>query len=80
MPVKIRCGSCQKVLNAPDRARGKAIKCPNCEELVRVPSGDGKQPRRGKPKAQPKKSSAPDVASAIANVDLRHAHDRLVFK
>ncbi|MCH7685693.1 MAG: RDD family protein [Planctomycetes bacterium] len=78
MPVKIRCRSCQKILNAPDRARGKAIKCPNCEETIRVPSGDGKQPRRRKAPAQPRKSSAPDVESSIVNVDLRHAEDSRV--
>jgi uncharacterized RDD family membrane protein YckC/phage FluMu protein Com len=71
MPVKVRCRSCQKVLNAPDRARGKAIKCPNCEEIVRVPSGDGKQPRRRKAR----KSSAPVEEHAIAGADLRHAED-----
>ena len=78
MPVKIRCRSCQKILNAPDRARGKAIKCPNCEETIRVPSRDGKQPRRRKAPAQPRKSSAPDVESSIVNVDLRHAEDSRV--
>ena len=78
MPVKVRCGSCQKVLNAPDRARGKAIKCPNCAGTIRVPSGDGKQPNRKKAPAKPRKSSAPDVADAIANLDLRQAEDRRI--
>ena len=78
MPVKVRCRSCQKVVNAPDRARGKAIKCPNCEKTIRIPSGDGKQPQQRKAEAQPRKSSAPDIDSGIAGVDLRHAEDRRV--
>ncbi len=42
MPVKVRCKECQKVLKAPDKARGKAIKCPECGAKVRVPSGEKK--------------------------------------
>lgn len=41
MPVKVRCSGCKKVLNAPDKARGKAIKCPSCETRIRVPTGAG---------------------------------------
>ena len=40
MAVKVRCTGCQKVLNAPDQARGKAIKCPNCDTRITVPAGD----------------------------------------
>lgn len=40
MPVKVRCASCSKVLNAPDSARGKVIKCPGCEAKVRVPDDE----------------------------------------
>lgn len=42
MPVKVRCKECQKVLKAPDKARGKAIKCPGCGAKVRVPSDEKK--------------------------------------
>src|SRR5690348_3791792 len=38
MPVKVRCSGCQKVLNAPERARGKAIKCPDCATVIKVPA------------------------------------------
>src|SRR5690348_15505967 len=38
MPVKVRCPSCEKVLNVPDTARGKAVKCPACEARVPVPA------------------------------------------
>jgi len=40
MAVKVRCPTCEKVLNAPDSARGKAVKCPECETKVKIPAGD----------------------------------------
>jgi hypothetical protein len=66
MPVKVRCAECEKVLNAPDRARGKAIKCPGCGSAVRVPI------------AKPaKKMAAPPPSSSmmIANLDLDRIED-----
>ena len=38
MPVKVKCSGCQTVLNAPDRVRGKAVKCPKCGTAIRVPA------------------------------------------
>ena len=56
MPVKVRCKECQKVLKAPDKARGKAIKCPECGARVRVPSGEKKSSsKRPTKKRRPKK-------------------------
>ncbi|MEX2288440.1 MAG: RDD family protein [Planctomycetaceae bacterium] len=43
MPVKVRCGGCGKVLTAPDRARGKAVRCPGCQQPIRVPAAAAKQ-------------------------------------
>ncbi len=40
MPVKVRCGGCEQVLNVPDKARGKTIACPKCSEKIKVPAGD----------------------------------------
>lgn len=40
MPVRVRCPKCAKAINAPDGARGKAIKCPECETRVPVPVDD----------------------------------------
>src|SRR5579864_2272543 len=67
MPVKVRCSQCERVLNAPDRARGKAIKCPECGTAVRVPAA----------KQQPKKVAAPPPSSSmlIANLDLDRLED-----
>ena len=72
MPVKVRCPGCKKVLTAPDRARGKALRCPNCETRVRVPAG------RTVPKSRPAKaakvsSRQPSVSDDdfLAGLDVR---------
>lgn len=36
---KIRCKGCEKVLNVPDKAQGKVIKCPSCSTKLKVPAG-----------------------------------------
>ncbi len=93
MPVKVRCPGCQKVLNAPDQARGKAIRCPNCEERIRVPAGEGaaapssksaSSAARKKP-AKPAQSRKPARAAATADednflsdLDLRRVEDQQV--
>jgi hypothetical protein len=72
MAVKVRCPGCQKVLSAPDEARGKAINCPNCETRVPIPAAAS-----GGAKAKPvKKAAKPaDSESALATLDLRNAED-----
>lgn len=69
MPVKVRCPGCQKVLTAPDAARGKALKCPDCETRVRIPAEGG----GGAPAAKPKKVEDDD--SLLAKLDLSKAVD-----
>lgn len=69
MAVKVRCSGCQKVLTVPDQARGKAVKCPNCDTKIAVPAGEA-APAKKKAKA------AHDSEDALASVDLRHAEDR----
>lgn len=69
MPVKVRCSGCEKVLNAPDKARGKAIKCPSCGGVVKVPAGDAPIASGGKKK--PAKSPDPmDSDDFLANLDV----------
>jgi len=91
MAVKVRCPTCEKVLNAPDTARGKAIKCPGCETKVKVPVGDtpagagaGQMQggagaiRKSGGKAPAKKKvvdDAPDSADFLASLDLEEHAD-----
>jgi len=63
MPVKIRCRGCEKILNAPDKARGRVIKCPNCETKLKVPGGEKSEPKAAAPSksarsSKPKKPAA----------------------
>jgi DNA-directed RNA polymerase subunit RPC12/RpoP len=68
MPVKVRCQSCEKVFAAPDAARGKLVKCPGCEEKVRVPPG-------GTPKSGgPTKGAAKKPASKVQPEEHDHEH------
>lgn len=76
MAVRVRCPTCEKVLNAPDAARGKAIKCPGCDTKVKVPvgetpAGEGKSTARksGTP-APAKKVASPDSSEFLARLDL----------
>ncbi len=92
MPVKVRCTSCDKVLTVPDTARGKAVKCPNCQERIAVPdedssSGRMKVPGKGsgdKLKKKPAKPTKPaDSEHALVSFDLSRAEDtnaRICFK
>lgn len=80
MPVKVRCSSCDKVLTVPDTARGKAVKCPECDTRIPVPTGDSQvnKAASSKPKKKPAaaKSAKPvDSEDALATLDLRRAED-----
>lgn len=74
MPVKIRCKGCGKVLNVPDRVRGKAVKCPACQTVLKIPAAKAAAPRRQR-EAVPK---AVDDDNFLAGVDLRRAADSRV--
>ena len=83
MPVKVRCPSCEKLFAAPDAARGKLVKCPGCEEKVKVAAGDGaKSGATAKPagkKPAPAKAKKDehhdDHEHALKNLDLDGAED-----
>ena len=85
MPVKVRCSSCDKVVTVPDAARGKAVKCPQCETRIAVPTGDsgaqkavkdsGAQKIVKKKPAAAKSSKPIDSEDALASLDLRRAED-----
>jgi uncharacterized RDD family membrane protein YckC/DNA-directed RNA polymerase subunit RPC12/RpoP len=69
MPVKVRCPACSKVVAAPDKARGKAIRCPDCEARIRVPAGKS---RSGGAKGKRRK---PSGGGDLAGLDLSRAED-----
>lgn len=71
MPVKLRCRGCEKVLNAPDNARGRVIQCPKCGTKLKVPAGDG-APAKATKAAAPKGG---DSAELLARIDLTQAED-----
>ncbi|MGE5193471.1 MAG: zinc ribbon domain-containing protein, partial [Deltaproteobacteria bacterium] len=80
MAVKVRCPTCEKVLSAPDTARGKAVKCPGCETKVKVPaeesSGRGSSTtRRSGAKAPARKRGEEDSIEFLAGLDLDKAVD-----
>ncbi len=78
MPVKVKCSGCSTVLNVPDRARGKAVKCPKCGKGVRVPAesgaASGSATRRKKPAPTPAASDFDD--DPFGGFDLGHLEDR----
>lgn len=79
MSVKVRCTSCDKVLTVPDAARGKAIKCPECDTRIAVPassSATSKPAADKKKKPAAAKSARPvDSEDALASLDLRRVED-----
>lgn len=72
MPLKVRCKGCRKVLTVPDRARGKVVKCPNCETRIRVP-----QQAQAKQK-QTAAARAPESDGFLSGLDLDKAEDSRV--
>ena len=67
MPVKVRCPGCRKVVNAPEKARGKAVRCPDCQTIVRVPAERQVAQRAAAP--------PPSSSAIIANLDLNRLTD-----
>ncbi|MFH5803376.1 hypothetical protein [Alienimonas sp. DA493] len=81
MPVPVVCPECAKKLKAPDKARGKALKCPSCGGRVPVPAEGGaaaapaakrKKTRRREPVA----AGPPETGEFIAGLDLSRVEDR----
>jgi hypothetical protein len=72
MPVKVRCPQCEHVVNAPDRARGKAVKCPECGKAVRVPA---EKAAPAAPAAKKAGARPPSSSMVIANLDLDRVED-----
>ena len=70
------------MLNAPDAARGKAIKCPACDTKIRVPDESGAEASAGSGrtavKTATKKKAGQDSMDFLANIDLSKAVDTSV--
>ncbi|MEZ6032514.1 MAG: RDD family protein [Planctomycetaceae bacterium] len=72
MPIKVRCKSCETVLNLADQAAGKVVKCKQCGERVRVPAPKGARPAAARaPHEAPGKGSD----DPLAGLDLRRVED-----
>ena len=69
MPVKVACPDCAAVLKAPDKARGKALKCPKCGGRVPVPAGEAAAAPAKRQKV------AAGTGEFLAGVDLSKAED-----
>src|SRR5271157_2951729 len=71
MPIAVKC-PCGVALKAPDNLAGKAIKCPKCQAVVKIPAAGAAaapaapQPRAGLASAAVKQ--APGAATAKAPV------------
>ncbi|ADG65921.1 hypothetical protein Plim_0068 [Planctopirus limnophila DSM 3776] len=74
MPLKVRCKACGTVVTAPDAARGKAIRCPDCESKIPVPAGDSKA-TASKKGASAKSSKSASGEDGLANLDLSDLED-----
>ena len=65
MPIKVTC-QCGKSFAAKDELAGKAVKCPNCQQPLRIPGGSAApaKPAAAKPAAKP--AAQPALAAAAA--------------
>ncbi|MAI70236.1 MAG: hypothetical protein CMM01_04920 [Rhodopirellula sp.] len=50
MPIQIKC-KCGKTLSIPDGMQGKSVKCPGCQQVLRVPAGGVAKPAATQPAA-----------------------------
>ena len=66
MPIPVECASCGHRLKAKDASAGRKIRCPECEEPIKVPSGeDGARPQRKRARKK-----RPEPAEFDENADL----------
>ncbi len=70
MPIKVTC-QCGKSFAAKDELAGKAVKCPNCQQPLRIPGGS---PAAVKAPAKP--AAQPALAAAAAPAKLAAAGQR----
>ncbi len=56
MPIRFKCPSCSKLIQAADTSAGKSVKCPQCETVMKVPGG-----------ATPTPAAAPSPPAPVSN-------------
>lgn len=66
MPIPVECRSCGHRLKAKDASAGRKIRCPECDEPIKVP-GDGDGPQR---KRAGKKRPPPEEFDENADLDF----------
>ncbi len=76
MPIPVECASCGHRLKAKDASAGRKIRCPECEEPIKVPGGGGGgRPQRKRPKKRPEPAEFDENADldfgALANMERR---------
>ena len=57
MPIKVTC-QCGQSFNAKDELAGKAVKCPKCQQPLRIPASSAAKPAAKSPAAAPKSPAA----------------------
>ena len=70
MPVPVTCSGCSTRFRVPDKAAGKRIKCPKCQNVISVPAGDGGAQEPTVAKAKP--AATPAKQKATPSSDLWH--------
>lgn len=74
MPIKVQC-ACGKAFAAKDELAGKTVKCPNCQQPLKIAAGGGNnQPAKA---AAPTGKSAPAKAAAPKAAPAAPPHDDL---
>jgi hypothetical protein len=88
MPISIACTSCSKSLKVADTLAGRAVKCPGCTAIVKVPGGSSgsnpaatsavsaSSPRASAPAPRPSGSSSNDAAKRSAPAQSPPAKQR----
>lgn len=65
MPIKVQC-SCGKAFAAKDELAGKTVKCPSCQQPLKIPGGGSAAAPAAKPAAPAAKPAAAKPAAAPA--------------
>jgi hypothetical protein len=67
MPIQLKC-TCGKAVSVRDEMAGKAVKCPACQSVIRVPAAGAAKPASPVPKSTPagqvRQASKPAAAKA----------------